>query len=432
MGEVSLRRVEQRAEQRHPQHRLLGRHRVLELDDRGVAETQPSELLAAGEAPPDRLVQALRGEHVRGLAALALARGEAAVGAVAARQRRRELVEPVEPRDLLDHVDLPGDVAAPERGRLHVEAVRRVGRGELERFEDLLAAFARDRRAEQPRDALVPQPDRHRRRPVAADVDRPRPERGAAHLDHQLGRYGLRLDRLLGLELLLEAQRRLALEPERPRGVVDVGAVPRRGLHQHARGRVGHLRAGAAHHAGDRGRSVGVVDHEHLRVERAGLAVERLDLLAFVRAADRERLAGDLVEVERVQRLAGQQHHVVGDVDDVRDRALAGGHQPRLQPRGARPELHVLEQAGGEPRAEVGVLDLDRDALDRAGRARVLVPRRRVERRAGGGVGLARDPVDGQAVGPVGGDLELEHVGREREHVFQRRAGLEMVLSRAR
>ena len=58
-------------------------------------------------------------------------------------------------------------------------------------------------------------------------------------------------------------------------------------------------------------------------------------LLAVARAADDEMAAGDEVPVERVQRLAGEQHHVVGDVDDVVDRALAGGHQARLQPRAA-------------------------------------------------------------------------------------------------
>ena len=39
---------------------------------------------------------------------------------------------------------------------------------------------------------------------------------------------------------------------------------------------------------------------------------------------------------------------------------------------------------------------------------------------------LARDAVDGQAVGPVGGDLELEHVGGDREHAGQRRPRLEL------
>ena len=44
------------------------------------------------------------------------------------------------------------------------------------------------------------------------------------------------------------------------------------------------------------------------------------------------------------------------------------------------------------------------------------------QRRAGRGVDLARDAVDAEAVGPVRRDLELEHVGRDREHVGQRRA----------
>ena len=48
-------------------------------------------------------------------------------------------------------------------------------------------------------------------------------------------------------------------------------------------------------------------------------------------------------QVEGVQRLAGQQHHVVGDVDHVGDGALAGGHQARLQPRRRGPDAHVLE-----------------------------------------------------------------------------------------
>ena len=119
------------------------------------------------------------------------------------------------------------------------------------------------------------------------------------------------------------------------------------------------LRA-SAHDPGDRGGAGGVLDQDHVGVERARLAVEGLDLLAVARAADGERRALDAVEVERVQRLPGEQHHVVGDVDDVRDRALAGGHQPRLQPQRARSDLDVLEHARGEARAQVGTLDDDR------------------------------------------------------------------------
>ena len=73
--------------------------------------------LGADEAPADDLVQSLGGQRVGGAAAQPLAVGQPAGRAVAARQRRRQLLQPVEARDLLDQVGLAGDVGAPERGR---------------------------------------------------------------------------------------------------------------------------------------------------------------------------------------------------------------------------------------------------------------------------------------------------------------------------
>ena len=206
---------------------------------------------------------------------------------------------------------------------------------------------------------------------------------------------------------------------------MDVGAVPVRRLHQHAGRVLVDLGARAAHHPGDRGRPVGVGDQHHLLVERARLAVERLHGLAGSRQPDGQLGAGDPVEVERVQRLAGQQHHVVGDVDHVRDRALAGGHQPRLQPRRRGADLDVLEHARGEARAQLRALDGDPHAIELALAARVLAPGRERERGAGRGVDLAGDPVDRQAVGAVRRDLEHEHVGRDRQHALERHARLE-------
>jgi hypothetical protein len=128
-----------------------------------------------------------------------------------------------------------------------------------------------------------------------------------------------------------------------------------------------------------------------------------------------------------VHRLAREQHHVVRDVDDVVDRPLPGGRQPRLQPQRRRADRHVLVEPGREARAQVGVLDLDRHARHLPGADRIVRPRRWAERRAGGGVHLAGDAVDAQAVGPVRRDLELEHVGGDREHVGERRARLEVL-----
>ena len=111
--------------------------------------------------------------------------------------------------------------------------------------------------------------------------------------------------------------------------------------------------------------------------------VERDHPLALGRAANDDLRAAHPVEVERVQRLGGREHHVVGDVDDVRDRPLAGRHQPLLEPQRRRADLHVLEHARGEAQADLGV-DLDRHVVLGAvvaARLGVLVGRVRRQRR---------------------------------------------------
>ncbi len=91
---------------------------------------------------------------------------------------------------------------------------------------------------------------------------------------------------------------------------------------------------------------------------------------------------------------------------------------------GDSPMRDVLEHAGGEPRAQVGALDGDRAPVgDLPRRAGILAPGRRRQRRAGGGMRLPGHPVDAEAVGPVGRDLERQHIGGDRQHLGQRRAG---------
>ena len=182
------------------------------------------------------------------------------------------------------------------------------------------------------------------------------------------------------------------------------------------------LRACAAHQPGDRRRAVGVLDDDHLGVELTGLTVERLHLLALARAAHDQLRAGDAVEIEGVQRLAAEQHRVVGDVDDVVDRALPGGHQTRLQPCRGRTDRDVVEDARREARTQLRALHDDLRARHRTLRSGVGRPRRVGQRCAGRGVQLARDAVNAEAVGAVGCDLQLEHVLGDHQHVGQRRA----------
>ena len=126
------------------------------------------------------------------------------------------------------------------------------------------------------------------------------------------------------------------------------------------------------------------------------------------RGADDQLAAGDLVEVEGVQRLRGQQHHVVGDVDDVVDRPLAGRRSAApCSQSGEGPIVDVGEDAGGEARAELGHLDRDRGVVGDLPLARRPRRPRPTAVGASGGAGdrvdLAGDAVDAEAVDPVRG-----------------------------
>ena len=204
---------------------------------------------------------------------------------------------------------------------------------------------------------------------------------------------------------------------------MDVRAVPRRNLEQHARGLRLYLGSRSAHQPRDRCRPLGVVDHHHLAVERARLAVEGLDLLAVACTPHRERRSCDPVEVECVQRLPGQEHHVVGDVHDVVDRPLAGRGQAGLQPCGRLADRDVLQHPRGEAGAQLRALHVDVHTVHRSRRSGVRRPGLGCEHGSRGGVQLAGDPVDAEAVRPVGGDLQLEHLHRDGESVRERRSG---------
>ncbi len=76
---------------------------------------------------------------------------------------------------------------------------------------------------------------------------------------------------------------------------------------------------------------------------------------------------------------------------------------------------------------EVGALDVYARAGYGAAGAGVRTPGLGGEWRAARGMELARDAVDAEAIRAIGSDLELEHVGVEREHVGERSAGLEAI-----
>ena len=83
---------------------------------------------------------------------------------------------------------------------------------------------------------------------------------------------------------------------------------------------VGDFRPTAAHYAGYRLRLLRVGDHQHLAIQCSIDTVERGDRFPFGRAADAQCVLAELVEIERVHRVAEFHQHVVGDVDERADR----------------------------------------------------------------------------------------------------------------
>ena len=117
-------------------------------------------------------------------------------------------------------------------------------------------------------------------------------------------------------------------------------------------------------------------DEGHIGGEDALLAVKGRELLAVGGGAHHDAALAvaldELAEVEGVERLAGEEHHVVGDVDDVVDGTAARCDDALGEPFGAGRDLDAADHAGDVAAAEAGVGDLDRDELGGIGALLVL------------------------------------------------------------
>ena len=143
-------------------------------------------------------------------------------------------------------------------------------------------------------------------------------------------------------------------------------------------------------------------------------------------------MAGDAIVVEGVQRLPQLEHDVVRDVDDVVDRPLAERDQALLHPLGRRRDLDALDDGRQVAAAEIRRFDLDRCTSLDCRTTRFVVERWFAHGLAGQRCNFTGDTEDGQPVGTVRRDRELEdhvtedvcerfargRVGRQDEDAF--------------
>ena len=234
------------------------------------------------------------------------------------------------------------------------------------------------------------------------------------------------------VDLALKANGGVGDQRQVTAGVRGAAGVEAGALDHHVNGVVLDLGIHAAHNAGQRHGTLAVGDEAHAGVEHALLAVEGRELLVLLGSADHHAATalalGKGIQVKGVQRLAGEHHHVVGDVDDVVVRAHAQGIEALDHPVGRRTDLHVAHDAGDVAVAQALVGDLDgKLVVGRAAGLGLDGGQLNVEIAVEDGAGLAGHADHGQAVGTVGRDLAVEH-GVARAHVLGKRHAAGRVL----
>ena len=379
----------------HPQRRFP---LILSLSkDKGL------RLAHRQEGPGHGLVQPARGGSAADAAFQLLRRGRGRPGhAIGARQGDGlDVVEPPDPDNLLDQVGHADHVGAPAgRGDGPVLA-----HTEAQRFQNATLLSGGDRHPAQGlgQRGVISHHGGVARRGAGADHVRCFAPAG---LEDQPGEQLQPRIEEQRIDPALEPAARVGGEVERAARRPDPLGIEIGHLQQHVGGRVRTARMLAAHDPGDVVHPGRVGDHGHLGGEGIGLAIERQAGLALARTAGDDR-AGELREVIGMGRAPEAQHHVVGQIDQRRDRALPRALQPVLQPLRRGAVGHALDDAAMEGRAAFGIFGADlggtgEGAVRRQHGNRLQRPKPRRRQIAG-------DAVDAHAVGPVGGDRHVEH-----------------------
>ena len=411
MTGVVLNVRQQTGDQRGAHHRHLAGDRVQQLDRVTVAE-QLALPAFIDEAVVDGL-EVIRcsnrgAQLVQAACAFALGVHRGARD----RRQRRDVVKAIDAGDLLDQILFDLDVEAVAgrgdddgliraAGRFHNRAPVR----QAQPRENAAHFVGRNRHA----DDLLRTCNAHRDRLAGGHVDGLVIERTgltAANLkDQRADAVEMGRDRL-PVHATLKAVPGVGGEVVAAAAALNGERVPERGFDVDVLRVERHGRAVTAHDAGERFNRVVVGDDTDFVVELDGVAIEQLERFARLAPAHFEP-AMHLVEIEHVRRAAELKHHVVGNVDQRCDRALAGFLQPFTHPRrGGGFGVDAAHHAASETAAQIRRQHFYRQHIGQ--RCLHLASGRRRQRRTGDGMHFARDAVDRQAVGLVRRQLDQE------------------------
>ena len=230
----------------------------------------------------------------------------------------------------------------------------------------------------------------------------------AADLQHQLGNA---LDVLGGefrVHTALEAVARIGREVEVARTASNGLGEPESSFDVDVLGVVRHGGVVTTHDARQRFHRAVIRNHTHLggAIQLHGVAVQELQGFTLFAPAHGQP-AVDLVQIKNVAGPAQLKHHVVGDVDQGADRALAAARQAIHHPLGGlHLRVHIAHNAAREATTQVSRLNFYRQLVLRSNyRLRVVD---RLQGRARQGRQFTRNTVHAQAVRQVGRQLQRE------------------------
>ena len=340
---------------------------------------------------------------------------EATVVVLGAGERRLDAVHAPQANDLLDEIGLAGEVRTRGgRHDLEVIAVLLRNDGAAKALEQVGNLLVGDGGSAHGADAIAAKGDAGGLDGNGIDINAATTDGGATAALEEGGCDVRDLLAVSGVDLALVANGGLTHEVKIAARAGDVALVKAGALEKDVNGGVVNLGVEATHDTGEGDGALAVVgDDGHVARELALLAVERGELLAIASDANNDVTTavalGELSEVEGVQRLAGEVHHVVGDVHDVVDGTAAGGDDTTREPIRGRADLNATDDTGHVARAELGGVDAHVDEVRGLGALLVLNRgkldvRVLVENRAD----LGSHAHIGEAVRAVGRDLAVK------------------------
>ena len=220
-----------------------------------------------------------------------------------------------------------------------------------------------------------------------------------------------------GVHATLKASAGLAAQAKSTGGTADRRTVEGSSLEDDILRCVGNLGQEAAHNAAQTGSLLRIANRNHSRGQLTLLAVEGNKLFALFSTAHDERMAGNLISIISMHRLAQLQHNIVRYVDYVADGAHAAGTQTTLHPFGRRSNFDILQHAGSKTAAQLRRSNLYVHIIACLALSSLLnVHSRHFQRTAGDSADFTSQTDNAEAVSTVAGQVDINNGVIQTKH----------------